>query len=318
MTPSQHGRRHELLATSWTQAGPTAPYAGRNWSPWSFVRRVEGLRRAGFAGIGLFQEDLAYVLANEAPGATCAAKLAWMRELLDREGIEHVELEFLTHWMLPPGDPRRQLEQPMRELLMTAARVLRARHIKVGNFGIPVDKAELRERFRQICAEAAEAGTRIGMEIFPIDPNAQTLDQALEWCGGVENGGLLLDTWHVSHAPGIGFADVARLVPGQIVGVELDDGWLPTPEERAILDGPGGLGFAENTLNLRRLPGEGNFDVTGFIRAVLETGFRGPWGNEILSEEFRRLPMDVAYGRVARAACAQLDAAMGHISPVTS
>ena len=56
--------RHELIAASWTQAGPTASYAGRNWSPWTFERRVAGLRRAGFSGIGLVQEDLAYILAN--------------------------------------------------------------------------------------------------------------------------------------------------------------------------------------------------------------------------------------------------------------
>lgn len=309
--------RHELIAASWTQAGPTAPYAGRNWSPWTFERRVAGLRRAGFSGIGLVQEDLAYILANEAAGSSREAKLHWMREVLDREGLPIVELEFLTNWMFPAGDPRRDFEQPMRALLLEAAPILGARHIKIGNFGVPVSAADLRDRFREICDEAAPAGTRIGMEIFPIDPNAQTLDQALQWCGGVENGGLFLDIWHMSHAERIDFADIAALPVAEIVGVELNDGWLPTPAEQAIFNGPDGLGFADITLNMRRLPGQGNFDLQSFIRAVAQTGFRGPWGNEILSEEFRRLPMDVAYPRVVHAASAQLDAALSDVRPLS-
>lgn len=301
---------HKLVATSWTQSGPAAPYSGRNWSPWSFERRVAGLARAGFAGLGLVQEDLAYILSHEAHGANRRARLEWMREIVDREGIEIVELEFLTNWMLPPDDARRQMEQPMRDLLMEAAPILGVSHIKIGNFGLPASVQDLRSRFAEICDEAAAAGARIGMEIFPIDPNAQTLDQALEWCGDNPNGGLFLDVWHVSHAPRITFEDVARLDKSLLVGVELDDGWLPTPEENAILNGPDGLGFAETTLNMRRLPGQGNFDIVGFVRAVVGTGFSGPWGNEILSEEFRRLPMDVAYPRVVRAANEQLDLAL--------
>lgn len=306
---------HQLVATSWTHAGPTAPYSGRNWSPWAFERRVAGVRRAGFAGIGLVQDDIAYVLANEAPGGSAEAGLHWMRDVIAREGLAIVELEFLTNWMLPRGDPRREMEEPMRRLLMDAARILGARHIKIGNFGLPVPVEDLRSRFHEICDEAAEVGARVGMEIFPIDPNAQTLDQALAWCGDADNGGLFLDVWHMSHAPGIAFADIARLDAAQIIGVELDDGWLPTPDEQAFLDGPGGLGFAETTLNMRRLPGQGNFDLAGFIRAVMATGYSGPWGNEILSEEYRRLPMDVAYPRVVRAATEQLDIAMAAAAP---
>jgi len=38
----------------------------------------------------------------------------------------------------------------------------------------------------------------------------------------------------------------------------------------------------------------------GLINALGEAGFHGPWGNEILSEEYRRVPMDAAYPRVHR------------------
>ncbi len=64
------------------------------------------------------------------------------------------------------------------------------------------------------------------------------------------------------------------------------------------------------TCNMRRIPGEGDYDVIGFIKAVAATGYDGPWGNEILSEEYRRLPMEVAYRRVHRATRQHLDRAM--------
>jgi sugar phosphate isomerase/epimerase len=33
----------------------------------------------------------------------------------------------------------------------------------------------------------------------------------------------------------------------------------------------------------RRLPGDGDFDIAGFVDAVRATGFQGPWGVEVLS-----------------------------------
>ena len=36
---------------------------------------------------------------------------------------------------------------------------------------------------------------------------------------------------------------------------------------------------------------EGDQDVIGFIRAIREIGYTGPWGVEILSSEHRRLPL---------------------------
>jgi hypothetical protein len=38
----------------------------------------------------------------------------------------------------------------------------------------------------------------------------------------------------------------------------------------------------------RQLCGEGALDVTSFIRAIRATGFEGPWGVEILSDEHRK------------------------------
>ncbi len=257
--------------------------------------------------MGVFHEDLAFVLANEAEGSSEEEKLAWMKGLFDAHGITEIEVEFLTEWVHPNDDPRRRGEMENRRLVLAAAKAFGARHIKAGNFGIPLpDKAFLRSRFHELCDEAAEAGTRIAFEILPPDPNSQTLEQTLEWMGDHPAAGLFLDTWHVNNMDGISYADIAALPKRKLIGVELDDGLAFDDEDKAVLARPGMPGFLDLTVNCRRIPGEGDYDVVGFINACRAAGFDGPWGNEILSEEFRRLPMEIAYKRVFQATGKQL------------
>jgi sugar phosphate isomerase/epimerase len=47
----------------------------------------------------------------------------------------------------------------------------------------------------------------------------------------------------------------------------------------------------EDTVERRLLGGDGCFDLTGLIGLLRNKGFDGPWGVEILSESFRRLPV---------------------------
>lgn len=299
------------IASEWMHAGPCIPFAGRMWSGWSLRSRVEELGRVGFTGIGLFHDDIAHVLDREAEGRTRAERLRWMRRLFDDNGIDTVELEFLTGWVYPKGHPRRDGEQPIRDLLLEAAGEMRARHIKVGNIdGAPFGNDHLRTVFGEICAEAAGVGAMVGMEILPPDPNSQTIEAARAWVGDQPNGGLFLDTWHINNIPTIGYADIAALPEGAIVGVELDDGLAFDEEDQRTFAKIGAPGFVEMTCNMRRIPGEGDYDVIGFIKAIAATGYAGPWGNEILSEEYRRLPMEVAYRRVFRATDRHLRAAM--------
>ncbi|MFC3477286.1 sugar phosphate isomerase/epimerase family protein [Halobacterium litoreum] len=273
----------DVLASYWAHAGDVKPFTSREWSPWDFERRVEMLAEVGFDGIGIYHADLQHMVEEE--GRTLEA----IGQTLSEAGIDIVELEFLVNWMLPESDYRRQAEQETRQLLLDAADVLGARHIKVGNInGYPVETSQLQSAFAQLCSEAADVNTMVGMEILPPDPNAETMDQVLEWVRGPENGGLFLDTWHINNIEGISYEDVANLDASDVTAVEMDDGF-------SGIEGPG---FIEQTVNLRRVPGYGDFDVQGFVDAVRATGFDGPWGNEILSEEFRRLPMEPAYRRV--------------------
>src|SRR5713226_2763131 len=103
----------ELLASYWTiSAGQ--PHTDREYSPHDFKDRVEAAARAGFKGFGIWHSDLEYVLHRRS--------LQEMKQTLDDNGIEHVELEFLTDWFLD-GDRKKQSDV-RRKMLLEAAEVL--------------------------------------------------------------------------------------------------------------------------------------------------------------------------------------------------
>ena len=275
----------ELLASYWTIAGGAQPHTERDWSPLDFKDRVAAAARAGFRGIGIWHTDLAHTLETR--------ELPEMKRILDDHGIRHVELEFLTDWFLE-GERKRQSDAT-RQLLMTAAEALGARHIKVGDFfkeKCPMPR--LVEGFAGLCREAAEHGTRILFELMPF-ANIDTLEGAIELVrsAGAANGGIILDTWHVVKL-GIPYEAVARM-PGEfLLGVELNDGTFQAP-----------WSLQEDTINHRRLCGEGEFDVKGFIAAVEQAGYRGPYGIEVLNAEMRAWPLEKLATRAYETTMAQ-------------
>jgi sugar phosphate isomerase/epimerase len=261
----------ELLASYWTiSAG--FPHTDREYSPFDFRDRVESAARAGFRGFGLWHQDLDHVLEKYS--------LQEMKKILDANGIKHIELEFLTGWFLD-GERKHQSDL-RRDRLLDAAEVLGARHIKVGDFyqeqySLP----RVVDEFANLCAEAANHGTRVGFELMPF-AMIRTLPETLAMIegAGAANGGISLDLWHIVKL-GIPYNKISQIPAEYIVSVELNDGTFQAH-----------WSLHEDTVNHRRFCGEGEFDVPGFIRSVEHTGYKGPWGIEVLSEELRKLPLE--------------------------
>jgi sugar phosphate isomerase/epimerase len=281
----------ELLASCWTTAGDAAPLRSHERSPHSLRERVEAASGAGFRGFGLVHADL--VAAREEYG------LPEMRRIFDAYGILHVELEFLGDWWT--SGQRRVASDGVRRDLLTAAEVLGARQIKVspdlGNERWDPD--HWAHEFALLADQASNAGTRVALEFMPM-ANINTLDAALELVEAADHdaGGLLIDVWHVerSFTP---LAKVAAIPRHRLFAVELDD---------ADAEPLGSL--LEDTINHRRLCGEGDFDLEGFVQAVRRTGYTGPWGLEIISEEYRRLHLRKAVAAAYETAIRELGAAV--------
>jgi len=131
---------------------------------------------------------------------------------------------------------------------------------------------------------------------MPPDVNVQDLGTALAIVEGADapNGGLAIDTWHMSKL-GIPPDDL-RAVPARHLGwVELSDGHyrnLPDP--------------VDETINHRELPGEGEFPLREYVAAVRDAGYEGPWGVEVLSQKLRARPIEQIFDRAAETTRAQL------------
>jgi sugar phosphate isomerase/epimerase len=271
----------DLVGLYWTTSGPVEVHIGREWSLFDFGDRCAQAQRVGFSGIGLWHADLAHVLETRS--------FEEMKGLMDEHGLEHLELEFLMNWFLDPDDERRVAEEETRTLLHDAAAALGAHHIKVGNIpGTPCDLEQLTERYGELCAEAAERhDSRIVYEFMPFDANVRDLDSALALVEGANapNGGLALDTWHQAKL-GIEPDDLRRIPPQHIGWVELSDGRFENMDD-----------LIDETVNHRRLPGEGEFPIREYVAVCREIGYHGPWGVEVLSDELRNLPIEQIFDR---------------------
>jgi len=275
----------EVVASYWTIAGDVHPHSPAEYSPFDFKDRVEAASKAGFKGVGIKEADLQYTLERRS--------LREMKRILEDNGIKHVELEFISDWFLD-GDKKKKSDQT-KQALLTAAEALGARHIKVGDFDMnSVPMPRLIESFAALCADAANYGTRILFELI-VDAMIRTLPETLEMVRGADadNGGIMIDLWHMVKL-GVPYEDVARIPSKYLLGIEINDGTLTCP-----------WSLHEDTINHRRLCGEGEFDVKGFVKRMLQAGYDGPWGIEVLSQDLRKLSLNEAATRAFDTTIAQ-------------
>ena len=280
----------ELLGSYWTFSGDAIPHSDREYSSFDFRDRVEAMSKAGFTGMGLWHADLVHILETRS--------LKEMKQILDDNGIKHVELEFINDWFVD-GEAR-QASDKTRALLLNAAEALSARHIKVGDFdGKTTPMPVLIESFAKLCAEAANVGTNVVFELMPISM-INTLADTLVMLEGANasNGGIIFDTWHVFKI-GIPFEEIARFPKRFLLGVELNDGYLQPLN---------GMSIEEETTGHRQFCGEGEFDLKGFLAALARTGYDGPYGIEVLNLNLRTWPLDQAIDHAYTTTMAQFKA----------
>jgi len=282
----------ELVGLTGPCPAPVEVHVGREWSLFGWRDRCEEAAKVGFAGIGIWHADLEHVLETHT--------LAEMKATFDDAGLRHLELEFLMDWFVDPGDERRAASDQQRRLLFDAAAVLEPHHIKIGNIpATPAPLEQVTERFAELCADAAEHhAATIAYEIMPFDPNVRTLDDVITVAAGAgaPNGGIAIDTWHMGKL-GIAPEELRRIPLEHLAWVELSDG------QREDMPDP-----VDETINHRRLPGEGEFDVAAYVDVCRDMGYPGPWGVEVLSEELRNLPMEEIFKRAYETTSAQFRA----------
>ncbi|MCQ4638280.1 sugar phosphate isomerase/epimerase [Anaerovorax odorimutans] len=267
---------NKIIASHWAIAGNH--YCGDHVeiADTDFKERMEVIGRIGFKGAGFVEADL--LNTKEKYGYKEARKIA------EANGITEIEVEVLDKWW----DYDNKEAQESRKNVFEAAEQLGARHIKVFGSEGDVEKDKFIEEFVKLCKDAEAIGTKIAMEFMPFKADMDCIKKGLEVfrAAGMKNAGFCLDTWHTFMGPST-YDDIALIKPEEIVTVELVDGYAE------LVSGS----LWRDTCDYRLPAGEGDFNCKDFIGRVLDLGYKGTIGCEIIAIDHRELPLKRAAAR---------------------
>jgi sugar phosphate isomerase/epimerase len=292
MTPPSSVPNRDLLATCWTWSGDSAPFRGDEISPLDLRTRIETTAQAGWAGLGILHADLQQAKLQIGFGE--------LKKIIAGAGISIIELEFLANWWTT-GGPREESDR-WRTLLFESAAALGATTIKVGGdlSPDPVALDVFTEAFAELASDAGEHGLRVALEPMSMN-NLQSLERGIQVVTEVQHpaGGLCVDVCHV-HRGGTPYSSLPEILPIESVFV------VELADSREKLTG---ADLWQDAINHRLNPGEGDFDVPTFVADMVEAGWAGCWGVEVISEVQRQLPLDVAVHRTHQVTSTVLDVA---------
>ena len=148
---------------------------------------------------------------------------------------------------------------------------------------------EVRDQLGRCADSLSAVGVRLAIEFLPYSCVA-TVSDAWELCDAVgwDAAGLLVDSWHTSVSGQVG--SVHGLDADDIAMVQYSDGVLPTPRN-----------VQDDSRNHRRVPGCGQFDLHGFVAAIVRTGYDGIISTEVLSADVRVAHPDIFAAELRRA-----------------
>lgn len=275
--------RHPLTPESpaGVGAGGRVFYGGsRQCSP--LIDRLAPARDAGFTAVSVW------------PGDVRGMDRSDVRQAITDAGLFVSEVELITNWMPEHANGQSEFGQFLSS--MTSARVLPlaaelgARVVSTAElFGLPFDLDRIAGHFGALCDEAAEYDLRIALEFVPTGgvPGLREAMQVID-AAGRDNGGLMIDAWHFfrSHSS---LSDLAAVPGDRIFSIQLSDACAtPEPDLNAGM------------LN-RLMPGKGELDLAGLMRAAARTGTDAFIGIEVFSKALDSLPTSAAAKQCAQA-----------------
>ena len=246
-----------------------------------FEERVRAAAEAGFAAMGLYIGEYQRLRAE-------GARDADLRSVLDHYGMPLVEIEALRGWSATGADRAAYLQTERSVFAMSDA-LGPGHHVQViGPYTGTLDDAA--EAFAGVCDRAAEHGLAAAIEFLPEMsniPDAATAMQIVTRAGRA-NGGICLDCWH--HFRGANDDDMLRAIPVQrIFTVQFSDG----PRRPVDPD------YYTDCTRYRDAPGEGEFDLAGFLGLLAESGVRLPLSVEVISADLLQRPAAEVARRLA-------------------
>lgn len=238
------------------------------------------LDAAAAAGFDALAPDVFWLRRLEEEGITPGS----LRDALDARGLACMEIAGIA--IGEPQSTASELDEHVRWSEALGAEFVNARVV------LPVD-APLVERARGVAEALASVGTRLALE-FSRGTKLNSISDARAFSEAIDvpGVGVTLDTWHFFLRPeGVEWAALDALPAEHFANVQLSDG-VPYGEGE----------FGPATMDRRRMPGEGGFDLA---RAAARTEARlpdVPVVVEVLSAEWRGRPLEEFAQRAAEAA----------------
>lgn len=182
------------------------------------------------------------------------------------------------------------LYPPDEESCFRCAELLQLPVINVIHYrGPELPLEQMADAVGALCDRARARGFVVSLEFVPTTGLRNLpFTQAVIAVSGAANCGITLDFFHLDRTDGTA-ADIRKLPPGLIRNIQVSD---RTPQ-------PPGTPY--KPLTGRKLPGEGQLPLRELITAALENSPNATIDIEVLNEELRALPMDVAADRLAAA-----------------
>lgn len=233
--------------------------------PVPLARQIAAAAGAGFPWMSF---DI-WSLRRHAEGGGTVAELG---DALHAHGIRCAELQALS---ISP-DERATLAQA--EELAAYADVFKPAVLMLG-FTAETGDREIRH-LRRAAAILTQAcpSLCLGLEFLPTFSVCDiTSARNVVHRANIERLGLVVDTWHFFQGPS-DWPDLEKLPREELSFVQFND------HAALVSDN-----FMFETIQRRVLPGQGVFDLARFVRTVLEKGYEGLVGVEIISAPLREL-----------------------------
>ncbi len=231
--------------------------------------KIAAAASAGFDGIELFENDL--VVAPWSPGEV-RARCADLGLSID------LYQPFRDFEAVPPALLAANLARAERKFDVLAE--LGADTVLVCSSVDPaaIDDDDLAAEQLSLLADRARArGIRIAYEALAWGRHVSTWDHSWRIVRRADHPalGLCLDSFHVLSRD-VSTAGIAGITPGKIFFLQLAD----APHLR--------MDVLQWSRHHRLFPGQGAFDLTGFVARVLAAGYTGPLSLEVFNDVFRQ------------------------------
>lgn len=235
--------------------------------------KLAAAARAGFDGVELFENDL----------VTCPARPEEIRGWAQDRGLAIDLYQPFRDLEAVPGEQfRRNLDRAERKLdLMTR---LGATTLLVcsntSEAAIP-DDGLAAAQLHQLAERAAQRGIRVAYEALAWGRHVNTYRHADAVAAAADHPhlGVCLDSFHIL-SRGDDPAGIAAIPGERIFYLQLAD----APDLR--------MDVLQWSRHYRCFPGQGGFDLAGFLEHVLAAGYRGPLSLEVFNDTFRQADAD--------------------------